>query len=67
MQSTGANRLLVRLEHYFDVNDDPVFSTPTTFDLKMLAIGNRKITEVWPLMLGGDRPLPGFENERTPT
>jgi len=48
---------LIRIEHYFELNEDPTFSKPVTIDLQILFNTLGKIKDIVELTLGGNLPL----------
>ncbi|CAF3466034.1 unnamed protein product [Rotaria socialis] len=52
-----AKIFLIRVEHYFELNEDEIFSKPVQFDLQILFNRLGKISELLELTLGDNLPL----------
>jgi lysosomal alpha-mannosidase len=50
-------QFLIRVEHYFELNEDATYSQPVKFDLKALFKSLGTITELTELTLGANFPL----------
>ena len=57
LDQLGSKNYLVRVEHYFELNEDDTYSRPVTFDLQSIfqSIGN--ITNTTELTLAANLPL----------
>lgn len=56
-EQLGVNQYLIRVEHYFELNEDETYSAPFIFDLQKLFQTQGIITDIVELTLAGNLPL----------
>ena len=52
-----SNQYLIRLEHFFELNEDPIYSQPIQIDLQLLFESFGEITNVTEMILTANRPF----------
>jgi len=57
LDQLGSKNYLIRLEHYFELNEDVLYSQPVTFDLQSVFQSIGTITNTLELTLAGNFPL----------
>lgn len=53
----NSKEYLIRVEHYFELNEDATYSHPVTFDLQTIFKSQGTIVELFELTLGANLPL----------
>ncbi len=57
LDQLDTKQYLIRLEHYFELNEDVTYSHPVTFDLQTIFQTQGIVTDIVELTLGGNLPL----------
>jgi lysosomal alpha-mannosidase len=57
LDQLAAKQYLIRVEHYFELNEDPIYSQPIQIDLQQLFHSLGQITDVIELTLTANMPL----------